>query len=308
MLVAGVTFAFDTTSISPTTIKNVSEIDISQGIYDNLYATTDIDEDGSGVFDPEIPTWNSNTFLSAGFNGDLQAGNIEGLLDNLVGIKIKRRVKGDNKWVTLRTISVSQDTLEEDVKFTIFDNLNAAKTNYEYGLTPIVNIDGVIFEGPITIKEIYSDFDGLYILDKDKIYFGFLNLSFPAPTKKNATTVVNTLNSKYPTIIYNSEMNYYTDTCSATWVAADESQEWGWDFEDGWRYRDEFKDWLVNGKAKLLKYYTGRNWLIAVTGDISDSIQTVEENTTTSFNWTEIGDVNDNNDLQKFGLIESAGE
>lgn len=308
MLVTGVTFAFDTTSISPTTIKNVSEIDISQGIYDNLYATTDIDEDGSGVFRPEIPTWNSNTFLSAGFNGDLQAGNIEGLLNNLVGIKIKRRVKGDNKWVTLRTISVSQDTLEEDVKFTIFDNLNAAKTNYEYGLTPVVDIDGVILEGPITIKEIYSDFDGLYILDKDKIYFGFLNLSFPAPTRKNAATVVNTLNSKYPTIIYNSEMNYYTDTCSATWVAADESQEWGWDFEDGWRYRDEFKDWLVNGKAKLLKYYTGRNWLIAVTGDISDNIQTVEENTVTSFTWNEIGDVNDNNDLQKFGLIESAGE
>lgn len=302
MFICGATFTNTVMSVTPTGNNNNNNLYISDNIYDNLYTTIDVDEDGENVFNSNISSWGDNTLLSAHFNNNLQGGNIEGLLTGLIGIKIKRRVKGTKNWVTLKILLIND---LEQVTFTDYDYLNAAKTVYEYGLVPIF-AGGI--EGPITIREVYSDFDGLYILDKEKIYFGFLNLQFPKPTRQGGINVVNTLNNQYPTIIYNSKLNYYTDTCSATWVAADESQEWGWDFSDGWKYRDQFKNWLLNGKAKLLKYYTGRSWLIVVTGEISDNIDTVEENTVTSFNWTEIGNVNTDEDLLKFGLIERVGD
>ena len=300
MIFSGINFTLDRNSLDPTVtcINNIQNLKLQNGIFDHLFGSqnTNIDE-----FEDIVPNWDYYTFINANFENNVFAGNVDFSIENTDFIRIKRRIKGTYEWVTLTSISIEK---ESDFSFIYYDNLNSAKTTYEYALVPVKNNT----EGIMTINEVYSDFDGLYIVGNDKIYFGFINLSYPAPTRKKTSSVIETWDSQYPTIINNSKMNYYTDTCSATFVDTDEESLWGWDFENGWKYRDEFKNWLFNGKAKILKYYTGRTWLIGISGEISDKINTFEENTVTSFTWYEIGNVNSNNDLSKHGLIEKVGE
>lgn len=300
MFFSGNTFAIDRYSLDHTItyIRNMNKIVMRKGTYDHLYGTSNIDADD---FENILPDWDYWTFINANFENTLFGGNVDFSLENTDSIRIKRRIKGTYNWVTLTTIPIEK---ESDFSFIYYDNLASAKTEYEYALVPVKDNT----EGIMTINEVYSDFDGLYIVGTDKVYFGFINLTYPAPTRHQASSIVSTLNSKYPTIVNNTKQNYYFDSVSATFVEADEEQEWGWDFEDGWKYRDQFKDWLYNGKAKVLKYYTGRTWLIGISGDITDKIELVEENTTTTFNWYEIGDVNNTQDLFNAGLIEEAGE
>lgn len=296
MITLGTSFAFDQYSLepTPTNVSKIKKILLKRGIYDKLFGSENVDLD---EFTNEVPAWDKDTFISAKFDGTLFGGNVNFSVETTDEIKLKRREKGTYVWVTLMSLPI---TKEEDFAFIYYDNLGSAKVTYEYAIVPVYQ--GA--EGFMTLAEVYSDFDGIYIVGNDKAYFGFLNLSFPKPTRKKESSVVTTLDNQYPYIINNSKTNYNTDSCSATWVDTDEDSEWGWDFEDGWKYREEFKNWLYNGKAKILKYYTGRTWLIGVSGEITDNINGVEENTVTSFTWYEIGNYKNPQHLYNQGLVK----
>lgn len=297
MIFFGTTFAQSIRTLNgtlPQEMKNIKNIKIENGIFDHLHGTEDVNTDD---FTSEIvPGWNYATFIDANFNNTLFGGNVDFSVETTDEVRIKRRIKGTYNWITLATIKIEK---EADFSFIYYDNLASAKETYEYALVPAKNNT----EGMMSIGEVYSDFDGIYIVGNDKTYFGFVNLSYPAPTRHKESSIITTLDSQYPYIINNSKMNYYSDTLSATFVEADESNEWGWDFEDGWKYRDEFKDWLFNGRAKILKYYTGRTWLIGISGEIPETVNTVEENTVTSFTWYQIGDHTKEEDLINQGVI-----
>ena len=296
MIFLGNTFALDkyTLDETPTDLKNIKNIKLQNGIYDQLYGTSNIDLDD---FENILPDWDFDTFISANFNHNIFGGNVDFSVETTDFIRIKRREKGTYDWITLTSIKIEK---EEDFSFIYYDNLNSANTIYEYALVPVKNN----IEGIMTINEVNSDFDGMYIVGNDKMYFGFINLTYPAPTLNKPSAILVPLDDKYPTIVNNSLANYYNDTCSATFVDTKEESEWGWDLENGWKYRDEFKKWLHNGKPKILKYYTGRTWLVGISGEISDKINLVEENTVTTFNWYEIGDFKNEKHLKTNGFIE----
>lgn len=297
MILFGATFAQSAGTLDgtlPQLMTNIENIKISNGIFDHLHGTENINLDD---FNSELVTnWNFQTFIDANFKNTLFGGNVDFSIETTDELRIKRRIKGTYNWITLANILVEK---EDDFSFIYYDNLASAKETYEYALVPAK--DGT--EGMMSIGEVYSDFDGIYIVGNDKTYFGFVNLSYPAPTRHKDSSVLTTLDSKYPFIVNNSKTNYYSDTLSATFVEADETNEWGWDFADGWKYREEFKDWLFNGRPKMLKYYNGRTWLIGISGEIVDKINGVEENTITSFTWYQIGDHKNETDLFSSGLI-----
>lgn len=270
-------------------INNMNYIKIQNGAFDHLYGTKNINEDD---FVNIIPDWNYYTFIDANFENNVFGGNVDFSIENTDYIIIKRREKGTYNWIELTKIKIEK---ESDFSFIYYDNFNSSNTWYEYALVP--EKDGI--EGKLSIAEVYSEFDGLYIVGNDKIYFGFINLTYPAPIRHKPSTVISPLDNKYPTIINNSKADYYYDTCSATFVGTDENSEWGWDFDNAWRYREEFKTWLLNGKPKMIKYYDGRTWIVGISGDISDKVNTLEPNTVTSFTWYEIGDVNTDLNLLK---------
>lgn len=300
MFILGTTLALGkyTADETSTHVPNITDIKIQEGIYDHLFGTTYFEEEN--YFTNDIPEWDYYTFISASFNNTLFGGNVDFSLETTDSIRIKRRVKGSYNWLTLTSIPI---TKEADFSFIYYDNLNSAKVTYEYALVPTK----AGTEGMMTISEVYSDFDGLYIVGNDKVYFGFLNLTYPTPIRKKPSAINTPLDSQFPTIVNNSKANYYTDSCSATFVDTEEDSEWGWNFEDGWKYRDDFKDWLYNGKAKVIKYYTGRTWLVGISGDIVDKVNGVEENTITTFTWYQVGKAESGADLMIHGLIEAVG-
>ena len=83
------------------------------------------------------------------------------------------------------------------------------------------------------------------------------------------------------------------------------------DFESNIDYMYAFKDFLMDGKAKILKHPDGRIWLIGVNKEsgIKDSQEDgVEEKRIISFSATEIGDYNSEKDLYDNGLSDVSRE
>ena len=66
------------------------------------------------------------------------------------------------------------------------------------------------------------------------------------------------------------------------------------------------KDFLTNKKAKILKDWNGNSWCLLVTDNISTSYENKYGMgiADVSFDWTEIGDSNNQTDLYNNGLTE----
>ena len=73
---------------SPLTRINYSSVKLENGIFTHWYTTRDV----TSPYSSEEPTvWDYLTVMDANFNGNLAAGNIGYTLDQIEGIKIKRR-------------------------------------------------------------------------------------------------------------------------------------------------------------------------------------------------------------------------
>ena len=116
-------------------------------------------------------------------------------------------------------------------------------------------------------------------------------------SKNQNAQVVNTLDSKYPYVISNSQNNYYASTFAAFFFVP--SMDW----YDNTDRRNQILEWLQNRKAKILKYEDGRVWMIRVTGSPSLSPSGHREVPSINFDWVEIGDCNNTNDLASNGLV-----
>ena len=162
----GRTFASGEHSLDGTPPKPFSNIEnmlIKNGIFDYFHGTENVDMDD---FDSEIvPGWDYATFIDANFQNTVFGGNVNFSVETTDKLRIKRRPKGTYSWITLAEITV---TKEEDFSFIYYDNFASAKTTYEYALVPVKSNT----EGMLSIGEVYSDFDGLYIVGNDKTYFG----------------------------------------------------------------------------------------------------------------------------------------
>ena len=62
-------------------------------------------------------------------------------------------------------------------------------------------------------------------------------------------------------------------------------------------------DWLTNGGAKILKIEDGRIWMVAIDGNVKSSNSEHPDKVTLSFDFTEVGSVNDDNDMLNNGFV-----
>ena len=109
---------------------------------------------------------------------------------------------------------------------------------------------------------------------------------------------VEPMDSHYPYFIVNGSPDYDSGSITATFSSVDNCEI----VQDNIEYSEMLRAWLNNGRAKLLTYYTGEAWIVAVTG-----VQTQDPNNNdvyaTTFNWTQIGDANNLDDYVKNGLV-----
>lgn len=273
---------------------SVDVMDVGHCTVEKLYIENGTDEIASS-WDGSFPSeWGWKTIMQAEYNDNLQAGSVDYSVELVSEIRLKRRKKGDLRW---KTIYVKTTDTVDDFRFTYQDYLAAGNTEYEYMLVPII----VGEEGAAQIKTIKSEFRDFYLMDKNQTFHIVLDAanSFQYNIEGSAQT---TISRKYPFIIRNGSVGYYSGTVNATFL---ELIECDWDVENGATFRRTVDEFLANNNVKILKDWMGNIWMVSVFDVISQDSGDSPYLPVHSFNWTECGDAEDIGDLYDNGFINT---
>lgn len=257
--------------------STVNSLTITHGIFDELYVSTNVIPLSN--FNGTIPTfWDFDTKLHALFNQNLLAGNIQFATDSVEKVRIKKRTPHD---LNFQTIFEKEIKKPEDFGFKLMDYFEpVGEIEYMY----IAVISGV--ENRTSINKIQSKFSSYFLCERDASYPMFLDRQFSKQLNQNIA-VVNTWGRKYPLVVKNGNINYYSGSISCTFV---EQKGCTYDFANAWNYRNIIYSFLTNGKPKILKDNMGNIYMIAVTSDAITEDSDHPLHVISNFEITECGD------------------
>lgn len=279
----------------PTKVNNITSSRLSNAIFDHFNATKDTSIEPS----VEKPTgWTYDTILNASFENTTSAGNLDYMVKQLGGIKIKRRVKGTFDWITLNYIQVED---AKDLIFTFNDFLNAYGVEYEYALVPVVN--GV--EGDYIIEDVMSKFSGVFIGDATQSFKFLYDVNYSSNARNQQIGTFTPLGRAYPIIVANGVLSYESGTFTGSILNDDFEKTGVIDRTATTQKKNRIKDYLTNKKPKILKDYNGNLWLIMITSNINVAYKsgTSMSIPQVSFSWTEIAKANNQKDLYDSGIV-----
>lgn len=285
----------DSLNSAPSSVNNITNTKISNAIFDHFNITQNL----STPVSTTIPTtWDYNTIMDAGFEGNINAGNVDFLIEQLSAIKIKRRVQGTFNWLTLNTIPINS---VEDLTFVFNDMLNAYNVQYEYALVPIIED----VEGEYLINSILSQFNGVFIGDHNTIYKFLYDVNYGTNARNQQIGTFEPLGNQYPIIVANGVLSYESGVVSATILNTDYEETGIIDPSNIVQEKTAIKDFLTNKKAKILKDWNGNLWLCMIVDNPqitykSGSGMAVPQ---IQFNWTQIGDATSQQDLYNNGIL-----
>lgn len=295
MIIFSSTFlgADHTFSPMPTKIDSISSMKISNGKFDEVYAGTDTFRETAFAIDT---TWNDTTVMHASYEENLSAGNVSYTLSTTDNILIKRRRKGDLKWMTIYRKGIH--TIE-DFNISFIDLLAANGKTYEYAIVSVH--EGI--SGAYNIVEAESQFDGMFLIGKDAVYKAALDIGECNTTRKHSMARYELPGLKYPKTCNSSNVNYDCGTAEGYFVRYTPVAH-DFDIENSFDYRHDVMDFLSDNQPKLLKLYDGRMWLISIDGDPSDTANGHYLHRLISFDWFENGSCYKERDLYDAGLID----
>lgn len=288
MIFLGTAFAAYTDSYSGTLTPSESVTLVTAGgaIYDDLYVSAIVTGPDASETERE---WDAFTILHCTFDGTLAAGNVDYYAENVDMVRIKRRKVGELQWVTIWQQDINST---EDLDFDIVDY--AARSGYEYEYSCVPVVAGV--EGSAQGFRVMSEFDGLFLAESD-VAFGSLFDTKITSQRNSPVSVVNTINRRYPYVIRNSANNYESGSATAFFAEYNSDVD-DVDAANGWVYRNKLKDFLFDGKPKIMKFRDGRMWLVSISSpQVTDEEAGHEWLVHTNFEWTEIGDCDNGDDL-----------
>lgn len=280
---------------TPTNVENITKVELSNGMYDDLRITHNVEEELGSEINQD---WDWDTILHAKFDNSVGAGNVLWTFDSVSHLLIKRKKIDEFKWITLEAHKIEP---VEDFNIRNIDKTARPNYQYQYAAVPIVN--GV--EGFYSINEVEVKSDCLVIADADEIWCTNLTDNYLDSTSVVPNTVVETMYETYPTIVRNTNENYETIDVNASFYPVDE--DCMIDMEDDQRrinYSDKAKMFLRNGKGKILKSCDGRCFLGYVTTPPTDAADSDYRNRKISFSITEIGNIDDEEDLYSCGFTD----
>lgn len=290
-------------AITPTDVKNINYISLSDGLYDDLYATKATDFE----IENTVPTdWDFDTVLYAKFNTNTNAGNVDWNLETVSHVILKSRNEDEFTWNTLYTKEIHD---VDDFVINYPDYLVASGETKEYAIVPVLY--GT--EGNYASTTITPTFDKMFLIEGDTVWGTAITDGFCDTTRNIPSSTIELLNSKYPIFVRNTIANYDTGSCTGSFVPTkrDDECNLAFDAEDNYRrisYQKDFMDFICDGIPKILKLPDGRMWIVQVTPNPTDTADSVYQNRNISFSWVEIGDVNSEEDLYYLGLSDVSSE
>lgn len=292
MIFLGETFCSGRHSLLPPTINlaNITAIQIFDGSYSRIFLSTDTSLTVNNIDDP----WDEYTKMNADYSKGLDAGNSGFSLRNTDHLLIRRREFGTYDWTT---IFVKEIKNLDDFNINFEDTYARAGVEYEYCVSSFLN--GV--ENSYVIQNVYSDFQGFYVTDKDCLYGTVYDVDGCDTSRNIATKALELLNSKYMTVVSNSVLNCDSGGITGTFLKMDYD---GINSQTSLEYRNNFKNRLANKKPLILKIDDGRIWMIRVTSSPNDTMSGHRDIRQINFEWVEIGDVNDMKTLYMNGFSD----
>lgn len=279
---------------TPTDINDITRIELSDAMYDDLRVTKNVTEELSSVVNPN---WDWDTILHAKFDGNTSAGNVNWDLESVSHLIIRRKQIDEFKWTTIKVQKVKsiKDFNTYDIDITA-----AAQHTYQYAAVPIIRS----MEGFYSIDTVDVKSQSLLIADRDEIWDTKLTDNYLDNTSVVPSNVVTTMYDRYPTIVRNTAANYEEITVNAQFFPL-KDDGCSYDIEDQKRidYNKRAKMFLRNGNVKILKSIDGNIWLVYVTTPPSDTAVDHYKNRKITFSCTEVGDPNSEEDLYNAGLI-----
>lgn len=292
MIFLGTTFCSGRYSLTPPAIKvpALQAVQFFDGVYNQIFLSTDISKSICEA------GWTTGTLMNAEFTDSLDAGNSFFSLSSTDHIVIRRREVGTSDWIVIYVHEVHS---KDDFNIRLRDTYARAGVEYEYSVSSYLN--GV--ENNYLIQNVYSDFQGFYITDKDCLYGTIYDVD-GCDTSRNITSqVLELLNSKYMTVVSNSDLNCDSGSISASFFKMDDDLA-APDLQESLKYRNAFKNRLADSKPLILKIDDGRIWMIRVSSNPNDTQNGHRDLRQISFEWVEIGDVNDMKTLYMNGFSD----
>ena len=277
----------------PTNVEDVEEISISNGIFNDLLLTQDV----TSEYSTEVPDeWDIYTRLLAGFDNSFSGGSVDYNINEITSIRIKRRKLGEFVWNTIYEQPINNI---QDIVFSGQDYFAINKEEYEYAWVPVLNNN----EGGYVVESIVSNFKGWFIADADTIYKFMMGVQYGPSQQTQQVGIYNPLGQKYPIYIANGANNYQTGSFTGKVVGNYETTH-VFNRKEMVLQKNALVEWLTNKRAKVLKDSNGNAWLLFVTGSPSVSYDAQWGNgmMELSFQYGEIGNLEDATDMQNMGL------
>jgi hypothetical protein len=250
-----------------------------------------------------------DTILKADFDGSLQAGNVSFVLASVSGALIRRREVGSFDWITLEYFPINT---VEDFNIKFIDRTAAIGREYTYAFVPVLNGITGVYSSTNQLVEC----NRLVIVDADEIWSTTLADCFCDTTRMYPSSTIETLVSKYPTVVRNTLANYDTVAVSnSTWIPTDDENSCELidvnDHSNDARitaWSKKFQDFLTNDKVKILKNVDGRIWMGFITTAPTDTADQVYNYRKVGFGLTETGEHDDVYDLYENGFVNAEPE
>lgn len=280
---------------APSNVESINNVKLTNSIFEHFNVTQNINTE----VNTNIPTaWDYDTILDANFENNLNAGNVDFLVEQISAIKIKRRVQGTFDWLTLATVPINS---VNDLNFVFNDLLNKNGVQYEYAFVPI--IENV--EGNYIIDTVFSQFNGVFIGDAQNIYKFLYEVEYGSNSRNQQVGIFEVLGQQYPVFVANGALSYESGSVTATILNDDYEKTGVIDRIAITQQKDIIKDFLTNKKAKILKDWNSNEWLCIVNSNIN---VTYKSNygmgiPSIQFDWTQIGDASNQQDLYKNGIL-----
>ena len=292
MIFLGTTFCGGKYTLFPpaTPQSQLFTLQINDGTYNHIFVSNNALHNGSDYL------WDEDTVLNASFDEDFTAGNQEFNLTKTDTVIIRRRESGTQNWITLYVKPIKN---LKDFEIHFVDKYAKAKTDYQYKVSSYKNR----VENATIITDVYSDFDGWYITDKDCLYGTIYNIDGCDTTRNITAQTLELLNSKYVHVVSNSSADYDSGSVSGVFLDYDSKHD-TLSQQGSLSLRTNVKNRLANKKPLILKVHDGRIWMVRVTGNIGDANAGHVYLRTISFDWVEVGDINDMRDLYGYGFVD----
>lgn len=293
MIFSGTTFfgGKHTMDPTPTAITNIDHLTLKDGTYDHFYVSKNPEMDITNIYD----NWNFDTVLNAFFNENLDAGNSGFSIKTTKTVVIRIREQGTHDWQVIKTIPVKD---VEDFNFSFV--YKYCKNHTWYELAIVSTCDGI--ENSMVSKEVYSDFDGMYIMDHHHSYGTIYDITGFDITRNINNEILPLLHQQYPSVYSNGNANYESGSATASFLKIQDCKTLN--HKEGAILRNGVMNFLCDKKAKVIKLFDGRIWMVRITGTPTNSSQSNPLIRQISFDWVEIGDVNNTKIMSRHGLLD----